>query len=143
MLAAQADARWAAKPSFLDAPGRAQSLPSMEVKDPGGYTQSGEPTEPEEKMGVKNLVGGGREDNIQNTDTTLGEAVEKGGARILDGDKGQGKAESTETERSVRKERDRRKENIEQQPDPWKQARGGPSEEWQPQAWTGDVAPRR
>lgn len=141
ILAAQADARWAAKPSFLDAPGRAQPLPTMEIKDPGGYTQSSEPTEPEEKMGVRNAVGGGLEDNMQDTNTPLEEAVANGGVRIPDDDEGLAKTESTE--RSARKEGDRRKEKNEQQPDPWKQARGGPSEEWQPQAWTGGVAPRR
>ena len=27
--------------------------------------------------------------------------------------------------------------------DPWKKARGGPSEEWQPSSWSGDLAARR
>merc|ERR1711900_56065 len=36
ILAAQADARWAAKPSFLDAPERSQPVPALESKDSGG-----------------------------------------------------------------------------------------------------------
>lgn len=41
-------------------------------------------------------------------------------------------------------ENDKRKTNIEpevkEMEDPWKQAKGGPSEEWQPQAWGGGKA---
>ena len=38
ILAARADARWAAKPSYLDGPERQQALPATAIKDPGGYT---------------------------------------------------------------------------------------------------------
>lgn len=34
-------------------------------------------------------------------------------------------------------------EEREYKEDPWKQARGAPSEEWQPQAWSPDVAATR
>ena len=45
--------------------------------------------------------------------------------------------ETSETENKSRvKDRPEKK-------DPWKVARGGPSEEWQPAAWGGEVAPRK
>ncbi|KAF2156082.1 hypothetical protein K461DRAFT_318701 [Myriangium duriaei CBS 260.36] len=53
-LAAEADARWASQPSFLDAPTKQQPAPAIGVKDPGGYIQQTEPTETE---GVRSAVG--------------------------------------------------------------------------------------
>ncbi|MCJ1282719.1 hypothetical protein MMC26_002044 [Xylographa opegraphella] len=55
-LARLADERWAAKPSFLDAPKeRSQPGPATLPRDPGGYVGQ---TEPDEKEGVRNLVAG-------------------------------------------------------------------------------------
>ncbi|KAG8623222.1 hypothetical protein KVT40_008198 [Elsinoe batatas] len=53
-LAAEADARWASKPSFLDSPAKQQPQPAIGVKDPGGY---GKQTEPTENEGVRSAVG--------------------------------------------------------------------------------------
>ncbi|MCJ1257203.1 hypothetical protein MMC24_005028 [Lignoscripta atroalba] len=55
-LARLADDRWASKPSFLDAP-KATSHPGPATlpRDPGGYAGQ---TEPDEKEGVRNAVGG-------------------------------------------------------------------------------------
>jgi len=53
-LAAQADARWASVPSFLDSPDKQQPAPAIGVKDPGGYVQQ---TEPEKNEGVRSAVG--------------------------------------------------------------------------------------
>lgn len=118
ILAAEADARWAAKPSFLDTPGKAQGhpIPGTQLKDPGGYAPS---TGPAEKEGVQNAVGGGLDDSLQGTDKKLGQALEE-----------QERRPAERTHRPDIKEKKKDKD------DPWKQARGGPSEEWQPQAWT-------
>lgn len=52
-LAAEADAKWAAKPSMLDPPSKAQAKTGTVVKDPGGYAGQ---TEPTEKEGVRNAT---------------------------------------------------------------------------------------
>lgn len=121
VLAAEADARWAAKPSFLDKPGqqRGQPLPAIGVKDPGGYAP---PTEPPEKQGVRNAIGGGLEDNVQGTNTKMKDLLEPEDRQSPD-TTGASKQKSPPPEAKVYKE------------DPWKKARGGPSEEWVPQAW--------
>jgi NADH dehydrogenase [ubiquinone] 1 alpha subcomplex assembly factor 2 len=136
-LVAQADARWAAKPSFLDAPGKelGQALPATQIKDPGGYAPS---TEPLEKQGVRSAVGGGLGDQVQGTDTTLGEPIvgkkeEEIKMQAPDG------IRHHFVERPV----ERKKKDEDQKEDPWKKARGGPSEEWQPKAWSGNTAAKR
>ncbi|KAG9248656.1 hypothetical protein BJ878DRAFT_326387 [Calycina marina] len=78
VLAAQADARWAAKGSLLDGPG---------------------------------MMSG---------------RVERGGD-VLDG--------VTKAENKIPEKND----NNQEKGDPWKQARGGPSEEWQPKAWDANI----
>ena len=52
-LAAEADARWASKQSFLDSPNVQQPVPAIGVKDPGGYAG---PTGSAEKRGVRSAV---------------------------------------------------------------------------------------
>lgn len=55
-LARLADERWAAKPSFLDAPREtSQPQPATTPRDKGGYAGQ---TEPDDKEGVRNAVGG-------------------------------------------------------------------------------------
>ena len=55
-LARLADERWASKPSFLDAPREtSQPQPATIPRDKGGYVGQ---TEPDEKEGVRNAVGG-------------------------------------------------------------------------------------
>lgn len=53
-LAAEADARWAAKPSALDPPPQSQTTPGLQPRDPAGHAPQ---TEPEEREGVRNAVG--------------------------------------------------------------------------------------
>lgn len=121
ILAAQADARWAAKPSFLDGPQRSQALPAVEVKDPGGYeTTVGERGE---AVGVPE---GGKESNVDGGEKQQNMQVPDGIRHRFN--------ERPEQEK---------KRLEEEKKDPWKNARGGPSEEWQPQAWDGNLAPRR
>ncbi|KAK0621455.1 hypothetical protein B0T17DRAFT_508804 [Bombardia bombarda] len=79
ILAAQADARWAAKPGLMDAPPKAPSL--------------GKPS-------------------ITAAETQQEEAIQQQQPKPSD-------------------------------PDPWKQARGGPSEDWTPKAWEPTPAPKK
>ncbi|KAH6720360.1 hypothetical protein BKA61DRAFT_470902 [Leptodontidium sp. MPI-SDFR-AT-0119] len=124
ILAAQADARWAAKPSLLDAPERSRSLPVLEAQDPGGAGQvEGSTGILAEGLGeetAKSAVGEGEVEEVQGTDGIRHRFDERLG-----------------------QEEKRPKEEEKKSEDPWKNARGGPSEEWQPQAWTGSVAARR
>lgn len=126
ILAAEADARWAAKPSFLDAPGREQGqpLPAIGVKDPGGYAQS---TEPLKKEDVKNVVGGGLEDNVQGSKTKMKELLETEEAQSPDNQPGK------QTTEMLRDRTPFKPKTLKE--DPWKKNRGGPSEEWKPQSW--------
>jgi NADH dehydrogenase [ubiquinone] 1 alpha subcomplex assembly factor 2 len=120
ILAAQADARWAAKKSYLDAPGeqRRQPVPALRLKDPGGYTEETRPD-------------GRAVDEGSGAEGRLGSSVESSQAEVP-----QSEMQTPDGKRHpfTRGERARRtiKDKIE---DPWKKARGGPSEEWQPQAW--------
>ncbi|KAG4428013.1 hypothetical protein IFR05_016505 [Cadophora sp. M221] len=124
ILAAQADARWAAKPSFLDAPERKGSLPAMEAQDPGGVGVV---------EGSDGILAGGLGGNMNKAVVGEGEMQEVQGS---DGTRKRFNEQSEPEERRTVEE-DKKRE------DPWKNARGGPSEEWQPQAWTGNVAARR
>ncbi|POS79578.1 hypothetical protein DHEL01_v202024 [Diaporthe helianthi] len=99
LLAAEADARWAAKPSLLDA------------GVPGGQAGLGQPSP---ALGATSMVGGG-------------------------GSQGAG---AVPREESTRRDVVAAAEDAEKK-DPWKQSRrGGPSEDWQPQAWS-PPAPKR
>lgn len=115
VLAAQADARWAAKPSFLDAPQRSQSLPAL---DPGG---------------AEKLEGG--------DEPVLAEARKSATEEI--GSAKERRTPGRTFDEKPKQEQRRLKDENEKKDDPWKNARGGPSEEWQPQQWTGNVAARR
>ncbi|KAL1616976.1 hypothetical protein SLS56_011196 [Neofusicoccum ribis] len=53
-LAAEADARWAAKPSALDPLPQPRPHPQLNSRDPAGHAPQ---TEPEEREGVRNAVG--------------------------------------------------------------------------------------
>ncbi|KAK4232046.1 NADH-ubiquinone oxidoreductase assembly factor N7BML [Podospora fimiseda] len=103
ILAAQADARWAAKPGYVDAPSE-----SKEIRKP-------------------QLVGGGmleKEEQGQN-----------GGAVVVEG-KEEGEVLKEQRQKAW-KEMKESQGKIPAQKDPWKRAAaGGPSEEWQPKAWT-------
>ncbi|PBP25261.1 hypothetical protein BUE80_DR003670 [Diplocarpon rosae] len=124
ILAAQADARWAAKPSLLDTPERSQPLPALEVKDPGGYDSV---RDRREAVGVPV---GGREDHA--------ETGEEGRAmRAPDG------SFNGTPEQEKQRLEEEHAPKIERKEDPWNNARGGPSEEWQPQTWDGNITRRQ
>ncbi|KAH8789576.1 hypothetical protein BGZ57DRAFT_850472 [Hyaloscypha finlandica] len=130
VLAAEADARWAAKPSFLDAPGhaRGQPLPALEVEDPGGNANV---ADSKNTVGLRSSIGGGPED-ISAGSREKGEQKDK--IQAADG-KGHHIRERSGQENNSKVESKKEKE------DPWKQARRG--EKWQPAAWDGNIAVRR
>ena len=104
VLAAKADARWAAKESYLD--------------------------QPEERP----LLGVDR-----NTSAEAGESWKHGGQDAVTEN-----TKSVPQETLASEERNAgRVEDQSEKKDPWKVARGGPSEEWQPAAWAGEIAPRK
>ncbi|PSK60697.1 putative NADH ubiquinone oxidoreductase subunit NDUFA12 [Elsinoe australis] len=77
-LAAEADARWASKPSFLDPPTKQQATPAIGVKDPGGYVQQTEPTQNE---GVRSAVGSHEEVEASTSGEPKDEGRFKGAAK--------------------------------------------------------------
>ncbi|KAK9781609.1 hypothetical protein AB5N19_06037 [Seiridium cardinale] len=91
-LAAEADARWEAKPSLMDMPGRGLTGQPVPALDTGK-------TQPQEQV-----------------------AEERQGAKRL--------REETQSQTGVKD-------------DPWKKAASGPSEDWQPTAWTPTSARKR
>ena len=141
VLAAQADAKWAAKPSYLDAPARQreQPIPVLEAKDPRGNSESME-TENQTVSGSA-AVGGSLSPKLRETETPVEQATRNeeypGEMRVPD------ESRHHFNERPDQKNRPREKQEPSKVEDPWKQARGGP-EEWQPKGWDGTIkAPRR
>ncbi|KAI0593515.1 hypothetical protein F4775DRAFT_577752 [Biscogniauxia sp. FL1348] len=101
VLAAQADARWAAKPSLLDMPMPPPSSSSRRT----GTVSKGKEEEEEKRRDVEA--------------------------------KGQGQRWGEDSAEEKDKDKDKDK-------DPWKQhQRGGPSETWQPTAWTPSATARK
>lgn len=147
VLAKQADARWAAKPSVLDAPGKERGLPlpAMQAQaqaQAAESTGSGPRTTEAlaNKAGTRTVLreGSGTQEQAVGT---VGEVVEE--------QKGEGAAKKMQVPDGIRHQfnerpgQRKRKDIIEPKADPWKQARGGPSEEWQPKAWDGTIAAKR
>lgn len=98
LLAAEADARWAAKPSLLDHAGEAP-----------GQVGAGQPVP---ALGSRAARGGGQEGALPE-EKTRRDAVASG----------------SEQQATAVKDAEKK--------DPWAQSRrGGPSEDWQPQAWS-------
>ncbi len=135
-MAAEADARWAAKPSFLDSPGQARSqpLPSLEIKGPTRHaTLAGS----ENEAGVITAIGVEQDDGAKRRSISAGSeetGVQENKLQVPDGirhhfDERPGKEKIPKEGPQKHKE------------DPWKQARG--CEKWQPAAWDGNKAIRR
>ncbi|KAM7222453.1 hypothetical protein V8F06_002231 [Rhypophila decipiens] len=106
-LAAQADARWAAKPSLVDGPSKA----TLEQPKPPLTSPSME-----------------RNTNQPPTDTN------------------QSANDSAAVPREKVWEKMQQQQKQQSSPpksDPWKQQRGGPSEEWQPKAWDPSASSKR
>ncbi|KAK3990248.1 NADH-ubiquinone oxidoreductase assembly factor N7BML [Cladorrhinum sp. PSN332] len=125
VLAAQADARWAAKPGYVDAPAPATApAPAPAFAAPAGESVRKPP-----------MVGGGmvveareqeREREQEQEQEQKQEEVKKDEGQVL----------KDQRQKAWREMKDQ-EGKIPAKNDPWKQAnRGGPSEEWQPKAWT-------
>jgi len=110
VLAAQADARWEAKGSLLQRP---KGAPVQERLERGRVADEIEMGGEEEPEAVSVSV-----EKEDRRSRALDATRQKAGKRSV-GNNGE--------------------ENKIPDEDPWKQARGGPSEEWQPQAWDGNI----
>ncbi|TGO53274.1 hypothetical protein BOTNAR_0299g00050 [Botryotinia narcissicola] len=117
VLARQADERWNAKASFLDQPAtRQQALPATQVRDGGAYTGTDQKGD---GKGVANAIAseaGKVDESVVTTEKPASDEI------LYD---------AATQPREEKKYKD----------DPWKKARGGPSEEWQPQAWNPNDMP--
>lgn len=76
-LAAEADARWASVPSFLDSPDKQQPAPAIGLNDDAGYMH-GNQTEPTENEGVRSATGSQSEVDASTEGRTADEGRFKG-----------------------------------------------------------------
>ena len=134
LLAAEADARWAAKPSFLDSPGqpRGQPLPALQGTDAGRNFES------EDRDGARKFANSKTESIVREMDNSTnnkGAMAQKEEMHLPDGTRDQSK------ERSVQ-DKTPYAGNMKDKPDPWKQARGN-HKSWQPAAWDGSLVSLR
>ena len=132
VLARRADERWAAKPSFLDRPGgeRGQAVPTLGSMEEGGLARGFGVEEREVGRSREEVLGGEGRGGVR-------------GARLGDGRGEDGTADHQgEQESSERPDGARVKEKT-RKDDPWKKARGAPSEDWQPAAWSPSSALKR
>ncbi|RDL36592.1 uncharacterized protein BP5553_05944 [Venustampulla echinocandica] len=127
ILAAQADARWAAKPSVLDAPRQAERQPLPPLRT----TPGGEIAESEHKLNPGEI---GREK--VRTDSPGARPA----ADLSEGSAGNVGKTQAEQNSTAKPEGVKEKAKV----DPWKQAPGASTEQWQPQSWGGTTpTPRR
>ncbi|KAH8684823.1 hypothetical protein BGZ60DRAFT_467158 [Tricladium varicosporioides] len=113
ILVAQADARWAAKPSVLDVPSyaRGQPVPALgNAQTSQSMTGNAVKAVPEDIEVAKHMQQSNRTRHPFNEQT-----------------------EERRPANTVGKEKE----------DPWKKVRGGPTEEWKPQSWEGNITPSR
>lgn len=134
VLARLADERWKSKPSFLDKPkdgSRQQPGPGTLLEDKGGYgAPDGPPRVTERSEGDRVVSPVAGEDGRGGLPPLVphGGDLPEGSGVV-----GEGRAE--------RQSEGRRKKAKEK--NPWSVNRGGPSEEWQPEAWDpGALKPR-
>ncbi|KAI1346587.1 hypothetical protein F5Y01DRAFT_319589 [Xylaria sp. FL0043] len=118
LLAAEADARWAAKPSLLD-------MPPTKTAPPPTTSTTTETETTNQSPGTSERV------------SESGEQAQR--ATIKDGTEAKGKVQ-----RAADTETETKPSQTKADTDPWKRAqRGAPGETWQPQAWTPTSAPAR
>ncbi|RYP18160.1 hypothetical protein DL765_004086 [Monosporascus sp. GIB2] len=134
VLAAQADARWAAKPSYLDAPPAAS---------PRQQRRQQEREQPGQEMGqAVPALGTGKSQPHERAAREWDHRAEDGVKSHIESPADMLRARQAEKQG----ERGDETQKKRAEDDPWKQAdarRGGPSETWQPQAWNPSSAPRR
>ncbi|KAJ4304119.1 hypothetical protein N0V88_001729 [Collariella sp. IMI 366227] len=128
VLAAQADARWEAKPRVMEGPTRTGTAGMLGVRsrEPALDTERrvGPGSATEEKGAVEEVVAGG-----EATSKSMGSTDE-----VALGDQG-AVNQREESWQRIQQEAEAKGRKEEEVPNPWKQTRGGPSEKWQPQAW--------
>jgi len=132
-LAAAADARWASKPSVLDAPVRERGQPRR-MPEVDEASDSSKPQETRDPRSSTPGIGGAK---VGGSSTSQGPITEgrppeyTGEMQVPDGIRHHFVERSEEGSPKLAKKEE----------DPWKQARGGPSEGWQPKAWDGNPVP--
>lgn len=135
-LAAEADARWEAKPKVMEAPAAAGSSsavfgvrePAFETErtvGPGSKVLQGKPA----GVKVKTEVWGVSEVGADEAGSASHQAV--------------GQREETWKQMKLEEEAKGNQRFEGKERDPWKQAKGGPSETWQPQAWQPTPKPKQ
>jgi NADH dehydrogenase [ubiquinone] 1 alpha subcomplex assembly factor 2 len=131
LLAAEADARWASKPSALDAPDKQQPMQALKSKDPeSAVTKTNVTEDPSHRAEASRIMEEGdvpvpRKGNLDAETVTpvSNESVATGSVPAFT----QKKTVTSEPKNS-----------------PWKQAASAnPGQEWQPQKWTPAPAKRR
>ncbi|KAI1175789.1 hypothetical protein F4777DRAFT_296110 [Nemania sp. FL0916] len=116
VLAAEADARWEAKPSLLDMPPK----PETKTKAVGDAQQQSPRGDEQEQVGSRD-----RQTSERIQETARGERGRERGKDDIPSKQPDPKTNPPD-------------------PDPWKQAqRGAPGETWQPEAWTPAPAKKR
>lgn len=119
VLAAEADARWAAKPSLSDPP------PSQQAA--------------ESTPGASDVSADGAGDAARKAPETSAADAPGADDTVRVGASGDRK----ESWRKLQEDEKARKAGASKPNDPWKRARGGPSEEWQPKGWNPSAGSKR
>lgn len=131
LLAAQADARWASKPSALDAPDKQQPMPMLQSRDPDSGIAATD-AEPKARINVQTPAAEQSKMEEQ-ADTIRTEAPAQS-------------AESGTLEESMEAPTLTTRKRMKKEPkdSPWKQAaHGNPGQDWQPKGWSPAPAKRR
>jgi len=117
MLAAQADAKWAGKPSLMDAPGNVRGQPQP-------------------------ALGAGMMNHSVQQEQQQQQAQQEESATATTTD---GQAAGTREQTWEKMKQEAQQQVKTPAPNPWKQAAHarGPSEEWQPQGWNPAAAPKK
>lgn len=137
LLAAQADARWEAKPKVMDGPA---SPSSPEGKAFLGLREP--PFETDRKVGPGKAEGRAELGEMNATGRT-GVTKNTSDDEVALGDDETVDQREETWKRMQQKAEEKQKREGDKKPDPWKQARGGPSETWQPQAWQPAPKPKK
>ncbi|KAK3302446.1 uncharacterized protein B0T15DRAFT_305761 [Chaetomium strumarium] len=136
LLAAQADARWEAKPRAMEggpaSPSSPEGRANLGLREPPFRTDSRRagPGKPEDRARLGEMNATGRTGVTKST-----KAGDDDAAAVTLGDD-EAVIQREETWKKMQQEaEEKQKKGGDERPDPWKQAKGGPSETWQPQAW--------
>lgn len=149
-LAAQADAKWASKPSALDAPDKQQPMQMLQSRDPDSGVV---PMNLEQERGEGRKPVGGTRKMDTGGGGGAGDVVIGDEAKRIGGEE-EGEEEASElleeigiVDPSAKDEaptlKTRKRMKKEPKDSPWKHAAGNPGEEWQPTGWSPGPAKRR